>query len=238
VDYVVYEKESFISVMLSSIRSTRVERDEKIAQLTRLYSDYNAGIKSVGTMLEIISDEFQAEHDHNPIHHIERRLKAPKSILEKLNRKGLEPSIENVVNHVTDVAGLRIVCPYVEDIYTLSKFFLSNKDIELIKERDYIVKPKDTGYRSLHLVVKAPIAFASSVGHVPVEIQIRTIAMDMWASLEHEIKYKSGVEMPSETSSKLKACAEVLATVDKDMQSIYHTMLEKQAFWPDDGLTL
>ncbi|MDR2750637.1 MAG: GTP pyrophosphokinase family protein, partial [Clostridiales bacterium] len=199
----------------------------RLETITKLYSDYNAAIKSVGTMLEIVSDEFQATHDHNPIHHIERRLKSPLSILEKLSRKGLEPSISNITANITDIAGLRIVCPYIKDIHVIADFFLTNKEIELIKERDYITKPKDNGYRSLHLVVRAPIAFASSFGHVPVEIQIRTIAMDMWASLEHEIRYKRGVEVPQETTERLKNCAEVLAEIDLGMQSIYHEMLDK-----------
>jgi hypothetical protein len=129
----VHEKESFISAMLESIHGGKETRGEALEKISKLYADCSAAIKSVGTMLEIISDEFQAEHDHNPIHHIERRLKSPQSIMDKLARKGLDASIENVLEHITDVAGLRLVCPYIEDVYALSNLFLSNGSIELIK---------------------------------------------------------------------------------------------------------
>ncbi|MDR1537484.1 MAG: GTP pyrophosphokinase family protein [Clostridiales bacterium] len=218
----VHEKNSFIQGLLENISldmSLAAEEDRR-EQAARLYSVYNAAIKDVGTRLEIISDEFAAMRDHNPVHHIEKRLKTPKSILEKMEKKKIAVSIENMTKYITDIAGLRVVCHYVEDIYELAELLLSQNDIVLLRRSDYIEKPKESGYRSLHLIIQVPIAIASVTEYIPAEVQIRTQAMDIWACFEHEIKYKSSNVISEEVARKLKSSATILSNVDFDMDSL------------------
>ena len=182
---------------------------------------YRAAIKEVKTKIEILSEDFAVRHDYNPIHHMERRLKIPESIEEKLNRLGKEVSIESAKDNIFDIAGIRVVCNFVDDVYTLADMLIAQNDVKLITKKDYIANPKPNGYRSLHLVISVPVFLLDGREEVPVEIQIRTVAMDFWASLEHQLRYKKEKNIPSKIDIELKACAEVSATLDKRMQKIF-----------------
>jgi len=182
---------------------------------------YNSAIREVRTKLETLDEEFHVRYNHNPIHHIESRLKSPQSIFEKLKRKGYEISVESIRNNLADIAGIRVICNYIEDIYTISELLLQQDDITLIRKRDYIANPKENGYRSLHLVIEVPIFLSDRKELVPVEIQIRTIAMDCWASLEHQLMYKSAKSLPDYLRVQLKECADSIADIDLKMQNIF-----------------
>lgn len=185
---------------------------------------YRAAIKEVRTKIEILSEDFAVRHDYNPIHHMERRLKIPESIEEKLERLGKEVSIESAKDNIFDIAGIRVVCNFVEDVYTLADMLIAQNDVKLITKKDYIENPKPNGYRSLHLVISVPVFLLDGREEVPVEIQIRTVAMDFWASLEHNLRYKKTKEIPTRIDIELKACAEVSATLDKRMQKIFNEL--------------
>lgn len=193
-------------------------------KMVKIFADlrmrYSAAIKEVSTKLEVLDNEFSVKHDYNPIHHMECRLKSMKSMIEKIQRKGWPMEIESVYK-LTDLAGVRVICNYIDDIYTVEKSLLRQDDVKLIRKSDYIKSPKESGYRSLHLVVEVPIFLTDRTYNMPVEIQIRTIAMDTWASLEHELKYKSRDEMPGYVAQELKNCAKAIADVDSTMERIH-----------------
>ncbi|MBS7370184.1 MAG: GTP pyrophosphokinase family protein [Oscillospiraceae bacterium] len=199
---------------------------EQLYQFIELEHLYESAIREVKTKLEILDSEFKAKYDYNPIHHIEDRLKSPQSILEKLQRKGLSFSCENAREALNDIAGVRVICNYIEDIYTVADLLTMQDDVKLIKRKDYIENPKPNGYRSLHLVIETPVYLPDRKEQVNVEVQIRTIAMDFWASLEHELKYKTDVEVSADLAQQLKECAETIAATDERMQSIYRTLKE------------
>lgn len=152
---------------------------------------YSSALKEISTKLDILDDNFNHVYKHNPIHHMERRVKEMNSLIKKLHRKQLDISAESAREHILDIAGIRVVCNYLEDIYVIEKMLLKQEDVKLLKRKDYIKNPKDNGYRSLHIVVSIPVFLSNKVEKLPVEIQIRTIGMDMWASLEHKIRYKN-----------------------------------------------
>ena len=193
-------------------------------KMVKIFADlrmrYNAAIREVSTKLEVLDNEFSVKHDYNPIHHMECRLKSMKSIIEKIQRKGWPMEIESVYK-ITDFAGVRVICNYIDDVYTVEKSLLRQDDVKLIRKSDYIKSPKESGYRSLHLVVEVPIFLTDRTYNMPVEIQIRTIAMDTWASLEHELKYKRRDEMPGYVAQELKNCAKAMADVDSKMERIH-----------------
>lgn len=195
--------------------------DQPMTELTALYQLYNAGIKEVRTKLEILDSEFLLKYEHDPIHHIEYRLKSPRSVAQKLKSKGLPLTKEAVWMHVQDVAGIRIICSYIEDIYQISGLLISQSDVTLVRKKDYIQAPKESGYRSLHLVVSIPVYLSDCVKQVHVEVQIRTIAMDFWASLEHQIKYKSGSSISGPLRTELRDCADAICDLDRRMQRIH-----------------
>lgn len=190
-------------------------------QYRELMQLYDGAIREVRTKLEVLDGEFRVRYARNPIHHIDTRLKSPASITEKLIRKGYAPSLEAAEEHLTDIAGVRIVCNYLEDIYHVAELLTHQRDVELVRQRDYIKHPKDSGYRSLHLVIRIPVFLSSHTELVPVEVQIRTIAMDFWASLEHQLRYKSDQETTLKLRQRLQKCAEASAALDQEMQSIY-----------------
>ena len=194
---------------------------------------YNAAIKEVRTKLEILDDEFSVRFSHNPIHHMEYRLKTPKSIMDKLHRKQLPISIENITNQLYDIAGVRVICNYIEDVYWVAELLTSQDDITLVRSRDYIKTPKANGYRSLHLVVSVPIFLAERTAAVPVEVQIRTIAMDFWASLDHQLRYKSEEHVPSDLKERLRLCAETITSLDNEMQAIYKELKKEPDKQPE-----
>lgn len=196
---------------------------EMVNTFSDLRMRYHAAIKEISTKLEVLDNEFSLKHDYNPIHHMECRLKSIDSIMEKIERKGWPKEIESVYK-VMDFAGVRVVCNYIDDIYTVEDSLLRQDDIKLLKRKDYIKNPKESGYRSLHLVVEVPIFLSDRTYNMPVEIQIRTIAMDTWASLEHELKYKRKEEMPGYVIQELKNCAKSMAEIDATMERI-HKML-------------
>ena len=200
------------------------EITDTLQEFLTLQQVYDAGIKEVRTKLEILDDEFRVKHDHNPIHHMEYRLKSVKSILGKLEKRGLEVSLESIVINLTDIAGVRVICNYVSDVYKIADLLIKQSDIKLIKKKDYIKHPKENGYRSLHLVVEIPIFLAEKVQPIPVEIQIRTIAMDFWASLEHHLRYKADNEVPDGVRDELIDCAKTISHLDYKMQGIHEEL--------------
>lgn len=187
---------------------------------------FNGAMKEIRTKLEILDEEFRVLFDHNPIHHLEYRLKSPRSIIEKLQRYNLPLTLASIKDNLYDVAGIRVICHYVEDIYRLRKLLLQQDDLKLLRERDYIHSPKANGYRSLHLVVEVPVYLSESTMKVSVEIQLRTVAMDFWASLEHEINYKSRGDIPDDIRYRLKLCADNIYRVEEEMQSIHKEVME------------
>ena len=190
---------------------------------------YRSGIREIRTKLEVLDDEFQTKYSYNPIHHIESRLKTLKSIMDKIKEKNLEVTIDNIRNNVTDIAGIRVICNYLDDIYRLEGLLLSQSDVTLLRRRDYIKTPKPSGYQSLHLLVEVPIFLSNGVFPTPVEIQIRTIAMDFWASLEHKLKYKTDNEVAEDLRYRLKICAKAIQELDTEMQNINNAIADRNS---------
>lgn len=188
---------------------------------------YNSGIKEIRTKLEILDEEFQTKYSYNPIHHIESRLKSIKSILDKVKEKKLEVTLDNIRANVTDIAGIRVICNYLDDIYKVEDLLINQSDVTLLRRRDYIKTPKASGYQSLHLIVEVPIFLSDGPIPIPVEIQIRTIAMDFWASLEHKLKYKSDNEVAEDLRYRLKICANAIQELDTEMQNINNIIADR-----------
>ena len=187
---------------------------------------YNSAIKEVGTKLEILNDEFQHVHQYNPIEHIKTRVKTPESIVKKLRKYGYEISIENMVKYVNDIAGVRLICSFTSDIYRLAEMIGNQSDLKVLSIKDYIKNPKASGYKSYHMLVSVPIFLSDSVVDTKVEIQIRTIAMDFWASLEHKIYYKFEGNAPEYINRDLKECADMVSTLDEKMLSLNEAIRE------------
>lgn len=187
---------------------------------------YQSALREVRTKLEILDDEFQSRHSRNPIHHMESRIKRPESVAQKLARKGLPMTVQAAEENLHDIAGIRVVCAYLDDVYTIAGLLAGQDDLKILQTRDYIQKPKPNGYRSLHLIVEVPVYLSDGKRNVPVEVQIRTIAMDFWASLEHQLRYKRSVSAPEELNHQLMEAAEKIAALDSDMQHIHNQMLE------------
>lgn len=186
---------------------------------------YNSALKEVGTKLEILNDEFQHVHKYNPIEHIKTRIKTPESIVKKLRRYGYEISIENMVKYINDIAGVRLICSFTSDIYRLAEMIGNQSDLKVLSIKDYIKNPKESGYKSYHMLVSVPIFLSDSVVDTKVEIQIRTIAMDFWASLEHKIYYKFEGNAPDFLEAELKACADMVDMLDAKMFSLNQSIL-------------
>ena len=181
---------------------------------------YACALKEVRTKFEVLDVEFNVRYSRNPINAIHTRLKSNQSILEKMQRRRIPFSLENLETRIQDVAGVRVICSYVDDIYRLSEALLRQDDVKLIAQKDYIQQPKPNGYRSLHLIVRVPVFFADQRRDLPVEVQIRTIAMDFWASLEHQLKYKAATQVPDDVREELYQCAIAIADIDERMQNI------------------
>ena len=182
---------------------------------------YSAAMKEVQTKLEILDDEFQMKHRRNPIHHIESRLKSIQSIMGKLKRKQFSISMHSAVENLKDIAGIRVICSYVEDVYAVARLLTTQDDVKLVEMRDYIQNPKLNGYRSLHLIVEIPVFLQEGRIMVPVEVQLRTIAMDFWASLEHNLRYKAAGHVPEDICQELHEVGQDIAKLDVKMQSIH-----------------
>ena len=184
--------------------------------------EYRAAIKEVDTKLEILSEDFKVRHDYSPIHHVETRLKAPKSIEDKLKKLECDVSIPSARENVMDIAGVRVVCNFVDDVYEVANMLTFQDDTRIISEKDYIKNPKPNGYRSLHLLLMVPVQLLEGKVEIPVEVQIRTVAMDFWASLEHNLRYKKSNTISDQINIALKECAETSANLDVRMQKIFN----------------
>ena len=194
---------------------------------------YACAIKEVQTKFEVLETEFKVRYQRNPIAAIQTRLKSSSSIVEKMIRKGIPFSLENLEAEIHDLAGIRVICSYVDDIYALAEALTSQDDITLVERKDYISSPKPNGYRSLHLIVSVPVFFSQQTRQIRVEVQIRTIAMDFWASLEHQMKYKREIPDQQHIVAQLKSCAEDIARVDQEMMNI-RLRLEASADEPSE----
>ena len=193
---------------------------ETAVEYKELRMMYACAIKEVQTKFEVLETEFKVRYQRNPISSIQTRLKSSSSIIEKMIRKGVPFSMENLEEQIQDLAGIRVICSYVDDIYALANALTSQDDITLVEEKDYIKHPKPNGYRSLHLIVSVPVFFSQQKRQIKVEVQIRTIAMDFWASLEHQMKYKREIPDQQHIVAQLKSCAEDIARVDMEMMDI------------------
>jgi len=182
--------------------------------------ELEAVITEITARIDVIRKYRKINNDRDPIEYIKTRIKSEESMKEKLKRKGLEVNLENALTKIYDAAGIRIVCTFVDDVYDIAQMIKKYKDIEIVKEADYIKNPKENGYRSYHIVIKIPINIAGEIHKVNVEIQIRTIAMDFWSSLEHQMKYKKDIQNQQMIVEELKKCAEQIATTDINMMAI------------------
>ena len=198
--------------------------EELRADYAQIRGVYAAAIREINTRLQTLDSEFSYRYRHNPIHHIESRVKSLNSIIKKLHSTGVPVSIINAKKTLHDIAGVRVVCRYVDDIYQIADLLLSQDDISLILEKNYIKNPKDNGYRSLHIVVDVPVYMTEGKLFIPVEIQIRTVAMDFWATLEHGIRYKATEEVPPKIVQELRECADVITDTDYKMQEIFKAL--------------
>ncbi len=181
---------------------------------------YRSALKEINTKLEILNDEFQHVHRYNPIEHIKSRIKTSESIVKKLKKKGYESTIENMVEYVDDIAGIRIICSFTSDIYHIAEMLVNQNDIKVLEVKDYIKSPKQSGYKSYHMLVTVPIFLSDKKIDAKVEIQIRTVAMDFWASLEHKIHYKFEGNAPEHIQDELVECARMVSDLDTKMQSL------------------
>lgn len=203
--------------------------------IERMMTHYQCAIYEIETKFNVLNKEFSLIQDRNPINSIQSRLKSLDSIVEKINRRGLPQTIESIEDNLNDVAGVRVVCAFPADIYSLRDALLRQDDIFLVEEKDYVKTPKENGYRSLHLIVKVPIFLASTKRLMKVEIQIRTIAMNFWASLEHQIRYKRNVEFTEEVANELLECALLSAALDDRMDNLRRATIEPDE-QPDDEI--
>ncbi len=193
---------------------------EQAKQLEEIMMMYQCAIQEVTTKLDVLNNEMSVRKNRNPIESIKYRIKKPKSIAEKLARNGKPITVESVMENLNDVAGVRVICSFIDDIYTIAEMLTKQDDVTLLAVKDYIKQPKPNGYRSYHMIIGIPVFFSDKKQLMKVEVQIRTMAMDFWASLEHHVKYKKNVENSQEISDELKACADIIAETDKKMQSI------------------
>ena len=181
---------------------------------------YNSALKQISTKLDILNDEFQHVHRYNPIEHLKSRIKTPESIVKKLKRHGYESTISNMVRYVNDIAGIRVICSFTSDIYQIAEMISSQSDINVISVKDYIVNPKPSGYKSYHMLVSVPVYLSDRIEDTKVEIQIRTVAMDFWASLEHKIHYKFEGNAPDHIREQLVECSKIVSDLDTRMLNL------------------
>lgn len=181
---------------------------------------YTCAIREIKTKLEVLNDELSVRNQRNPIEMIKSRVKKPISIVEKLQRRGLEISLQSMIDNLDDVGGVRVICSFVDDIYQIADMLVRQDDVQVLAVKDYIKAPKENGYRSYHMIIELPVFFSDDKKHVRVEVQIRTIAMDFWASLDHQLKYKKELSHAVTISEELKKCAEVIARTDETMLNI------------------
>ncbi|PRO66570.1 GTP pyrophosphokinase [Alkalicoccus urumqiensis] len=195
-------------------------------EMTRFLMTYQFALDEITTKIEILQQEFHYMNDYNPIEHVSSRVKSPESMLTKLMRKNLPISLASMEEHLTDIAGVRVTCSFVSDIYEISRMLQQQKDVDVLEIKDYIQEPKESGYQSLHLLVRVPVFMSDRTKYVCVEIQIRTIAMDFWASLEHKIFYKYNRDVPDRLRQELQEAAASAAALDRKMEKLHLEMKE------------
>ena len=200
-----------------------IDQETEFRQMMMMYS---CAIKEIKTKLQVLNDELSIKRQRNPIEFIKTRVKQPDSIASKLRRKGYPVTVQSVFENLSDVAGVRLICAFIDDIYKVADMLTAQDDIELIKRKDYIKNPKMNGYRSLHLIIEVPVFFSDHKEQIRVEVQIRTIAMDFWASLEHQLKYKKDIDDAESIMYELRACADVINRTDYHMQSLRDRIVE------------
>ena len=193
---------------------------DRLFAYEELMVKYRAAIREVTTKLEILNDELASSSPRNPIERIQSRIKRPYSIAQKLTKQHHPITVESISAHLNDVAGIRVICPFINDIYDVADMLLKQDDVYLVDRKDYIRTPKENGYRSLHLIIEIPVFFSTGKENIRVEIQIRTVAMDFWASLEHEIRYKNDSPEVQQIAAELKSCADTIAQTDDQMQRL------------------
>ncbi|SFF21528.1 putative GTP pyrophosphokinase [Paenibacillus catalpae] len=207
-----------------------VSQFQQLKQLiTRFMMTYKFALDEIETKIEILKEEFQMLHDYNPIEHTKSRLKSPESIMNKLVRKNLDISLPSIKENIRDIAGLRITCSFIKDIYLISDMLQRQSDLKVLEVKDYIKNPKPNGYKSLHMLIEVPVFLSDRVEHVCIEVQIRTIAMDFWASLEHKIFYKYNADVPESLVQELKAAADSVTALDRQMERLHREMGEIKA---------
>ena len=202
-----------------------VDNDNQVDSWQEVTLVYNAALKQINTKLEILNDEFQHVHRYNPIEHIKSRMKTSESIVKKLKRYGYESTIENMVKYINDIAGIRVICSFTSDIYRIADMIRNQNDIKVICVKDYMKHPKASGYKSYHMLVTVPVFLSDRIVEVKVEIQIRTVAMDFWASLEHKINYKFEGNAPQHIKTELVECARMVSDLDARMLSLNEEIL-------------
>lgn len=203
----------------------KVSRHSQVDSWKEVNLIYHAALRQIQTKMEILNDEFQHVHRYNPIEHIKARIKTPESIVKKLKRYGYESTIENMVDYVNDIAGIRIICSFTSDIYRIAEMIAEQKDIQVFSIKDYITYPKASGYKSFHMLVKVPVYLSDRIVDTKVEIQIRTVAMDFWASLEHKMHYKFEGDAPEHIKAELIECAKMVSDLDARMLSLNEEIL-------------
>lgn len=217
---------------MQSHEETKIRREaaevakvfSRTKEFTNLMTLYRCAIMEIETKLNVLNEEFSLQYDRNPFESIESRLKSPTSIVEKMMTKGMEINVENMEGEIFDIAGIRVVCSFKEDIYKLADLLVQQDDILLLARKDYIANPKPNGYRSFHIIVDIPIFLSEGKKHMKVEVQFRTIAMDFWASVDHKLKYKKELKHPEEVVARLKKCADSLAEMDDEMEEIRQSL--------------
>lgn len=201
-----------------------LDRPDDVDNWTELMLIYTSALKQIETKLEILNEEFQHVHCYNPIEHIKSRLKTSESIVKKLKKHGYESTLDNMVKYVNDIAGIRIICSFTSDIYRLADIIRNQQDIRVISVKDYITKPKRSGYKSYHMIVTVPVYLSDRILDTKVEIQIRTVAMDFWASLEHKMNYKFEGNAPEHLKNDLVECSKIVSMLDTQMMMLNEEM--------------
>ena len=214
------EKETDLPSVVNKGLQSNEDFNKMAFQFQEIMMIYESAIKQLETKLEILNKEYKVTGRRNPIETIKSRIKSPDSIAKKLEKKGLSVNFKTMTENLQDIAGVRVICPYISDIYNVKDILLKQPDIKLVEQKDYIENPKASGYRSLHLVVEIPVYLSQTEHRVKVEIQLRTIAMDFWASLEHELKYKNEQKIPDSVRRELFRVAETIAMTDREMEEI------------------
>ena len=201
---------------------------DEALQFRELMMMYSCAIREVKTKLELLNDDLAIRNQRNPIQMIKSRVKKPTSILEKLKRRGYPITVQSVFENLYDVAGIRVICSFIDDIYLVAEMLARQDDVKVLIVKDYIRCPKVNGYRSYHMIIEIPVFFSDRKKNMRVEVQIRTIAMDFWASLDHQMKYKKDLDESEEISEQLRECAEVIAQTDEKMQLIRRKIEERE----------